>query len=194
MRRTAGMNLGFALLVASLWTFAPPLSAQTTQIAASAGVFDPGGDDFENTDTGPGADAVVRLVFDRFDLGLGGQWNANDVPFSDDDWTTLSVFLEPRYRFGDPDGRWTPFVGGRLAWITQSIDVEEGERTTDGWGGGLRLGVALELSPIVDLEISFPFYGVAFGDFEIDGEEFIDTDSSGSVYGLTVGVAVVPGN
>jgi len=167
---------------------APPLLAQTAGVGVSTGLFHPSGDDFAETEWGPGIDVVLRLAWDRLDLGIGGQWNHNGVPFSEDDWSTMSVYAESRYRWSAPERTVSPFVAGRFGRLTQSVLVTEGERTAAGWGGGLLVGLAIELQSRAALELGLPLYRVGFGDYEIDDRRFAGTESRGWLSGLVVGV------
>ena len=168
----------------------PSLRGQTPTVSISTGIFEPVGDDFAETHAGPGVDAVFRLAFGRVEVGVGGQWNANGVPFAEDDWSTRSYFLEGRYRWLRPGRTVNPFVAGRFGRTGQTVEVNAGKRTTAGWGGGVVLGIELDLQSRTWLQIGLPLYRVAFDDYEIDGRRFDGTESSGGLVGLVVGASL----
>ncbi len=86
---TMGAALGISL-------FAINAAAQQHHLSVGAGWYNPGGDDFQETESGPGLDIAVRFAAgERWYLAFGSQWNSNGVDFSDDDWTVLAIFVEP---------------------------------------------------------------------------------------------------
>lgn len=167
-------------------------AAQDVEAAASAGWYDPTGGDFENTDPGPGVDGAVRVrATDRFSVGGGVQWNSHAVPFSDDDWSVLAVFAEPRLLLLSRDRPVTPVVSARAGWMRQAVDRDDGsERTASGFGLGGFVGALFQVTDRVGLEAAVPAYYLSFGDFEVDGVEEADTESSGGVWGGRIGLVV----
>lgn len=167
-------------------------AAQDVEVAAAAGWYDPTGDDFENTDPGAGVDGVVRFrTTDRLSLGAGLQWNSHAVPFSDDDWSVLSVFAEPRLLLLDRSRSVNPFVSVRAGWMRQAVDLSDGsERTASGFGVGGFAGALLRITDRVGVEASVPAYYLSFGDYEVDGVEQAGTESSGGVWGARLGLVL----
>jgi Outer membrane protein beta-barrel domain len=181
-------RIGQALLMVGLLGSPIPTAAQAVALSLGTGWYDPGGDDFANTDGGIGIDAAVHLAFsERIRLGAGVQSNRHGVPFSSDDWSVWSVFLEPQLELTTGEGV-TPFVAVRAAWMRQAIDVTGGERTANGVGGGALVGVRFPVASRVGIAVSAPIYTLWFGDYSVDGTVNPDTASSGQTVGLRVSV------
>lgn len=181
-------QIGQVLLAVGLLGSPFLLTAQAVDLSLGLGWYNPGGDDFENTDSGIGIDGAVHMsVSERLRLGAGVQWNQNAVPFSSDDWSVWSVFVEPQLELNSSGGA-TPFVALRAAWMRQAVDVTAGERTANGFGGGALVGVRVPLAPSVSIAVAAPIYSVWFGDYSVDGTANPETDSSGQIVGLRVSV------
>jgi hypothetical protein len=180
-------RMGRILWIAALLVWPPEVAAQDLSVSIGSGWYNPGGDDFEKTDSGIGLDAVIqRKLSEQWRIGAGAQWNRHGVPFSEDDWTVWSLFVEPQLTL-ETDGRTAPLIGARAAWLRQAVDVSGGERTATGFGGGPFVGFRIALGEGSSLTLVAPLYGLWFGDYSIDGNERPDTDSSGRTFGLRVG-------
>lgn len=167
-----------------------PAAAQVT-VSAGGGWYLPGGEDFDDTEGGAGYHASVGLPLGDgpLELGVGGQWSTHEVGFSSDDYDVVAAYVEPRLWLG-PERVLHPYLAGRLAWVRQSIDVEGVGRHADGVGGLAELGVAVGLGPSVAVEGGLSVGVLSFGDFETDANRFEDSDSSGRVVGLRLGLRV----
>ena len=184
---TCFVLLGVAL---AFTFFAADASGQRHQVSFGAGWYDPGGDDFQETESGHGLDVVVRFAAgERLRLGVGVQWNSHDVGFTDDDWDVVGVFVEPSLDLTAP-GVAQPFVAGRIGWLRQSITAPSGDRSGTGVGVGGFVGLRLSLGGRLSLEGAVPIYYLSFGDVEIDGTERPDSDSSGRALGLRVALNI----
>ncbi len=180
---TMGTALGISLSAGAA-------AAQQHHVSLGAGWYNPGGDDFRETDSGPGLDIAVRFAAgERLYLALGGQWNSNGVDFSDDDWNVLAIFVEPSlvFGFGTPV---EPFIAGRVGWLRQSITAPSGRRTANGVGFGGFVGLRLPVVSRLAVEVAAPFYHVSFGDVEVDGVERPGSDSSGRVFGFRIALNI----
>jgi hypothetical protein len=187
--RTLPGVLGALLLVC----LAPgPLRAQEVSFSLGAGWYQPGGADFDETDGGVGYHASAAMALtERVEVGVGAQWSIHGVDFSDDDYDIVGVFVEPRAWFG-PEGTVRPYLAARLAWVRESIAVERVSRAADGIGGAGEVGLAVALTPTVQLEGGVSFALLSFGDFETDAGTLSGTESSGRAVGVRLGVRVRP--
>ncbi len=172
---------------------AAPVSSQDVQLSIAAGWYSPGGDDFKDTDPGPGFDAVALFsVAPRFRVGGGVQWNVHDVDFSTDNYNVISLFAEPRVELGGEAARLQPFLAGRLAWVRKTIDVTAGSRTANGIGVGAMAGLGYQVSSTLALEAAVTAYYLSFGDFKLEGQTLANSDSSGNALGLRVALVLSP--
>lgn len=180
---TMGAALGISI-------FAGNAAAQQHHFSVGAGWYNPGGDDFRETESGPGLDIAVRFAAgERLYLAFGGQWNSNGVEFADDDWNVLAIFVEPSVVFAT-GGVVAPFIAGRIGWLRQSITAPRGRRTGNGVGFGGFVGLRVPLTSRLSVEVAAPFYRVSFGDVEVDGVERPDSASSGRVFGIRVALNI----
>ena len=183
-------RLSLVAIVMVLGAFPAVSAGQELEWVFAGGVYNPAGEDFEDTASGPGIDVALRRTLgERLRIGAGVQWNQNGVQFTQDDWSTWAFFLESQIALSHGSSRILPFIAGRGAWITQSISTLRGERSATGWGGGGLVGVTISITSLVSLEIAVPLYHLAFGDHELDGVSVADTDSSGRLFGLRAGLA-----
>jgi len=170
----------------SISLFAGNASAQNHHLSVGGGWYNPGGDDFAETDSGPGLDVAVRFAAgERLYLAVGSQWNSNGVEFSDGDWNVLAIFVEPSLVVA-AGAAVEPFIAGRVGWLRQSITAPSGRRTGNGVGFGGFVGLRVPVAKRLSVELAAPFYGVSFGDVEVDGVERADSDSSGRVFGIRI--------
>ncbi len=185
--RAALLTMGGALGIS---LFAGNAAAQQHHLSVGAGWYNPGGDDFRETDSGPGLDIAVRFAAgERLYLALGSQWSSNGVEFSDDDWNVLAIFVEPSLVFAT-GGPVEPFIAGRVGWLRQSITAPSGRRTANGVGFGGFVGLRLPVVSRLAVEVAAPIYRVSFGDVEVDGVDRPDSDSSGRVFGIRVALNI----
>jgi len=177
-----------AALAAAVFLIAPAgLVGQSVALSLGSGWVAPGGEDFADTDAGPGLDLVVRRgMGGSFSLGLGGAWSMHAVDFTDDKYDIVGVFVEPRVLGGSEDSSLRPFLAGRLAWMRESIREGAQSRAATGVGGGLLAGVVVPLSEQVSLEGSAGGYLLSFGDFKADGVALDRSGGSGNAFALRV--------
>ncbi len=172
---------------------AAPASSQDVQLSIAAGWYNPGGDDFDDTDPGPGFDAVALFsVAPRFRVGGGVQWNVHDVDFSTDNYQVISLFAEPRLELAAPTNDLRPFLAGRVGWVRKTIDVTAGSRTANGIGVGGLAGLGYQVSSTLALEAAVTAYYLSFGDFELEGQTLANTDSTRNVLGLRLALVLSP--
>ncbi len=181
-----------AALAAAAFLLAPAvLVGQNVELSLASGWVAPGGDDFADTDAGPGFDLVLRRrMGDSFSLGLGGAWSMHAVDFTEDKYDIVGVFLEPRLLGGSEESSIRPFLAGRLAWMRESIREGTQSRAAVGVGGGLLVGVLVPLSDQVSLEGSAGGYLLSFGDFKADGVALDRSGGSGNALALRVAINI----
>lgn len=179
--------------ISVLAVVAVPASSQDLRLSISAGAYDPGGADFEDTAAGPGFDAVaLASLSPRFELGAGAQWNAHGVSFSTDNWDVISLFVEPRIRLGVEDANLRPFVAGRLGWMRKSLDVRGRNRSANGVGLGGLAGLGYQATPTIAFELAATAYYLSFGDLDEAGVTSSNSSSSGNALGLRLGLVLTP--
>lgn len=190
MRALRGAVVG--LLCGALWP-APATAQLSPQFAAvsGAGLYASlGGNDFETTDDGIGAEGSLWFrMGDSWLLGGGVQYTSHHEDSFDTNIGVLGIFAEPRYRFTTGGGKPTPFVAGRLAWLRQSGSVAGTGFNATGFllgGGG---GVAIGLGTRVDLEVEVLLGLVSFGDVTVGGSTMPDTDTNGTALAARLGIA-----
>ena len=179
--------------ISVLAAVAVPASSQDLRLSISAGAYNPGGADFEDTASGPGFDAVaLASLSPRFELGAGAQWNAHGVSFSTDDWDVISLFVEPRIRLGLEDANLQPFVAGRLGWMRKSLNVRGRDRSANGVGLGGLAGLGYQATPTIAFELAVTAYYLSFGDLDEEGVMRANSSSSGNTLGLRLGLVLTP--
>jgi hypothetical protein len=193
MRRRRTRTLVPALALASATLLAAvPVDAQAPIFSLGGGWYQPGGEDFDDTDGGAGVHGSVGFgLTETLELGLGAQWSRHAVEFSSDDYDVIAVYAEPRLQLGS-GGLLRPFVAGRLAWVRQGIAVEGVDRSADGFGGAAEVGASLGLGSSVALEGGVSLGLLSFGDFQTDRNTLEGTDSSGRALGFRLGLRVTP--
>jgi hypothetical protein len=181
-----------AVFAAAAFLSAPAVSmGQSVELSLGSGWVNPGGEDFADTDAGPGFDLIVRKgAGDSFSLGLGGTWSMHAVDFTDDKYDIVGVFIEPRVLGGSEESGVRPFLAGRLAWMRESIREGTQSRAAVGVGGGLLAGFVVPLSDQVSLEGSAGGYLLSFGDFKADGAALDRSGGSGNALALRVAINI----
>ena len=175
--------------IALLLGLAEESHAQRFEVAASGGFHVLSGEDFDGTDGGFGGELVGRYhVSNRFSLGVGGLWNRHRLDPADADYAVPSLFVEPRYAFGDDRQAMRPFAAARLGWVRQSLGLPGPDRVADGTGVGLTAGLLIPVSGAFGAEAALDAYQAWFGDFDLDGEVIPDSESSGRSLGLRLGI------
>lgn len=176
----------------------PWLEAQTRGppagfgLGGSAGFFTLSGDDFEGTDSGAGFNAFLRYTAPSgISFTAGVQFNSHDINQVENNLGVIGVVLDPRYYFrlpGTPS--LAPFLGLRAAWVRQSVEILGSDVAAKGWAFGGIGGLLFQLAPQFALETSVSFTGLWFGDFEVDGGNRPNTDTSGSALGIIAGIVI----
>lgn len=181
-----------AALAAAAFLIAPAvLVGQSVELTLGSGWVNPGGEDFADTDAGPGLDLVLRRGMGAsFSLGLGGTWSMHAVDFTDDKYDIVGVFVEPRVLAGSEESSVRPFLAGRLAWMRESIREGTKSRAAVGVGGGLLAGIMVPLSDRVSIEGSAGGYLLSFGDFKADGVALDRSGGSGNAWAVRVAVNI----
>jgi hypothetical protein len=181
--------------VLALLALASPRTAvgQDVEISLASGWVMPGGEDYKDTDGGLGTDAVVRFsVGERFTLGVGGHWSSHGVDFTDDPWSVVGIFAEPRFVAGTAESAVRPFIAGRLSWARQAITVGSEDRASNGFAGGVLAGLVMPLTDAVAVEAGVGAYLLSFGDLESDIRLIPDSESSGRALAFRLALNVTP--
>lgn len=187
-------RLATALLVIAMSAAVPvTLEAQDRGfgITGNAGVFIPGGDDFEELDSGFGAEGVLSWGWaSGLEVGAGFGWSTHDAEDEEVDLTRL--FGEFGWRFNSRPVNSVvvmPFVKARGGYARGSVDSDtEGDGLDfDGYGIGGAAGVEVWLSSV------FGLTGQASLDFvslEGDPDDTSAERSNGTLVGLVGGVKI----
>ena len=158
-----------------------------------------GGNDFEGTDGGLGAEARIMFpVGKSVSLGGGLQYSAHNSDFFDNSIKILGILAEGRYMFQTASGKATPYLAGRGGWAkasTSDVDID-GDGIVDindlsqsGMVFGAGGGVLVSMSPTASLDLGLVFHTVSFGDADADGTTITNSDVSGTGIQLRVGVS-----
>jgi opacity protein-like surface antigen len=183
---------GTFMTVALLAAAAVPAAAQSVpkfSLEPAAYYATVSGDDFEGVDAGMGFDVQGRVKFTALSLGLGWQRSSHGNDFVSENINASGLFVEPRYEFASA-GPIKPYIGARLARVTQSLESEGSELKSTGFSYGAGAGIIMPLAGTVKLNTSASYNKVSYGNAEVDGSEIQDTDLSGSSLVLRVGVSL----
>ena len=183
-----GTFMAVALLVAA----AVPAAAQSVpkfSLEPAAYYATVSGDDFEGIDAGMGFDIQGRIKFTALSLGLGWQRSSHGNDLVEENINASGFFVEPRYEFPSAASI-KPYIGARVARVTQSLESEGSELTASGFSYGAGVGIIMPLAGTVKLNTSANYNRVSYGNAEFDGDEIPDTELSGSSLVLRVGVSL----
>jgi Outer membrane protein beta-barrel domain len=183
---------GTFMTVALLAAAAVPAAAQSVpkfSLEPAAYYATVSGDDFEGVDAGMGFDVQGRVKFTALSLGLGWQRSSHGNDFVDENINSSGFFVEPRYEIPSAASI-KPYIGARLARVTQSLEAEGSELKSSGFAYGAGVGIIMPLAGTVKLNTSANYNRVSYGNAEVDGSEIQDTDLSGSSLVLRVGVSL----
>ncbi|HEX2203973.1 MAG TPA: outer membrane beta-barrel protein [Longimicrobium sp.] len=182
------------LLTAAALTLAAlpaPVAAQNLSAGVFGGYFDLSGDEFDDADAGFGFGGVLAVgVHPRFEIGAGVIRTTHSLEGGgdDDEITALVIHAEPRARFPLAGSPVVPFVGARVGWVKEDIDIGGVEAERDGLGFGAVGGVEVALGPTVAATLAASFTRVSLGDAEVGGTAIDGTDIEGNVIGLEAGL------
>lgn len=192
-------RIRLAVFAVGLLSAVPALANAQVSIGVGGHSLSFGGDDFQGTDAGFGAEARVMFpVGTSVSLGGGLQYSAHNSDFFDNSIKVLGILAEGRYMFRTPSGKTTPYVAGRGGWAqgsTNDVDID-GDGIPDinkvkqsgivfGAGGG----VLVTMSPTVALDLGLVFHSVSFGDADADGTTLTNSDVSGTGLQIRAGVS-----
>ena len=185
-----------ALLVITILVAVPvTLQAQDRGlgIAGNAGVFIPGGEDFDGLDAGFGAEGVLSWAWaSGFEVGAGFRSSTHDAedPAPEDDGVDLiGIFGEAGWRFNSRPVNSVvvmPFVKARGGYVRADIDsTDEPTDDLNGWSAGGQAGFEVWLTR------AFAVTGAASVDFlSLEEAEEGEGRSTGSLVGITGGVKI----
>ena len=187
-----------ALLVIALLA-AVPVTLQAQEkglgIAGNAGVFIPGGEDFEDLDSGFGAEGALSWAWaSGFELGAGFRWSTHEAEDEgaspeDDGVDLVGIFGEAGWRFNSRPVNSVvvmPFVKARGGYVRADIDsTDEESDDLNGWSVGGQAGLEVWLSRTLAIT------GAASVDFlSLEESEGEDGRPTGSLVGITDGVKI----
>lgn len=123
-----------------------------------------------------------------FQVGVGGSYAWMGFDRADGTLGMLSLFGFGTYKFLDTESSMIPYASMRLGWTRLSDDQPcgfprcgipiEGTRTRSGFDAGAVVGVDLQVSRKVSVDIGGSFDWLFIGDYQIDG---IRTDDDSQV-------------
>lgn len=148
------------------------------------------GSDFQGTNAGMGPEVQFRYhAASGFSIGGGVQYTSHDVDGISENYGITGFFVEPRYAFQAQSSSIQPYLGARLAFLNQKLEVTGfGKFTGSGTALGASGGLLVRLSSAAQLDIGVTWATVSFGDAELDGTTIPDSDASGSALALRAGV------
>ncbi len=180
--RPAGLLL---FLLIGLAGAARPAAAQGVGIAAGAGIYGLGGDDYSDVDRSFGLDGrVFYQSAAGLQLGVGYFTTTLSLPDSGDVSRT-TFFMEPRWAFLLGDSPLVPYIGVRGSYTRED---RPGDFEANGFGGGGVVGLYLRMGESSALDLS----GTATR-FQLDRITGTDAPAaldrlSGTIYGVRLGI------
>ncbi len=194
LRRLVGLVAVFTLMPAVVTAqSAQRFSAQGSLLRVS-----PSGDAYSGLGAGMGFEAQLRYTPSAFSIGAGYQSSSHTLEFDDgstDDVTLAGPFLEPRYVLAVGSESYAPYLAGRLALLTQSLEFEGVEASASGTQINIGGGVLVRLASRVNLDLGFTYGAIDFDDVEVvyQGVTYIVEGSSGSGKNLVMRVGATVG-
>ena len=174
------------LAVAAFLMWATPASAQV-ELGLNGGLGQYTGDDFEGAEVGFGAGAHLLFGEDDVRFGFGGAYGQYGFEDTEEKTTAIDVFGLFRYMFPGESARF--FLGGQAGFHRLSADIFDVSISSNGFAAGPVAGVHIPLSSL-SIELSGDLRYVKLGDISGEGETIEDSDSSGMIWGVKVGIAV----
>lgn len=187
-QRFATAFLAVGLLVAA------PVALQAQNegfgLEGSAGVFIPGGDDFEDLDSGFGFEGIASWAWaSGLEIGAGFGRSSHDFTEDSEDFSldVTRIFGEVVYRFNSVPTNSVvvmPYIGARGGYTRVSADIDDAESLNGSAFGGVA-GFEIWLSE------GFAIIGKGTLDF-VTLEAFEDEEegSSGTLIGILGGLKV----
>lgn len=173
-------------------------SAQRWSAQGSILMVSPSGDAYEGLGSGVGFELQARYTPSAFSLGAGYQRSSHDLDF--DDGTSESValsgpFIEPRYVIDVGSMSYAPYVAGRLAFLTQSLEISGISASASGTQVNFGGGVLVRLSPRVNLDLGATYGVINFDDVVVEsgGQSYTFDGTSGSGQNLVLRAGVTVG-
>jgi hypothetical protein len=166
-----------------------PVSAQL-ELAASGGIGNFSGDDFEGSEVGPTFGGELRFsVGPLAQLGLGFDYSSYGIEDTDENVDEIDVFLIARRYTDAPAMRF--FYGGKAGYSRQSADSEfvTGTVSANGFAIGPTVGVQAPLGAIA-FEAGVDVLYQSYGDFSVEGTEVEGSSASGFRWVTRLGLAV----
>lgn len=189
------------LLVLAALIIVPALHGQSAQRWSAQGSLlsvAPSGDAYEGLSSGFGFELQGRYTPSAFSLGAGYQRSSHDLDFDDGTSETVAlggVFLEPRYVLDVGSGSYAPYLSARIAFLSQSVEIEGIEASASGTQLNAGGGVLVRLTPRMNLDLGLTYGAIDFDDVELvfEGETFVIDGTSGSGRNLVLRVGVTVG-
>ncbi len=173
-------------------------SAQRWSAQGSVLYVAPSGDAYEGLSAGPGFELQVRYTPSAFSLGAGYQRSSHDLDLGDGSSETVTLagpFIEPRYVIDVGSMSYAPYVSGRLAFLTQDVEVQGVTASASGTQVNAGGGVLVRLSPRVNLDLGATYGAINFDDvvLEYQGQTYTIDGTSGSGRNLVLRAGVTVG-
>lgn len=174
---------------AALLTLTPAASAQLAA-GGKLGWVTLQGDGFEGADNGIGLEGFIRYQRPT-GLGIEGGVHFASHDVHDESVDVVIVFVEPRLTFPLRVVPVRPFVGARASWVRLETVEPDGDATASGFGFGGVGGVAYSLAPPIALEAALWYSTLSLGDLEANGASLPNSDRSGGMLAVRVGLTVL---
>jgi hypothetical protein len=197
------MNRGLALVglvAASLTAVSATATAQNVAppgfgVGIDAGVItlSPEADQRE---WGGAVEGAVRYTWaSGFQVLAGGTYGFAGVKDISENRTLWGLFADGRLLLSMGAQSVVPWVGGRVGYVSQSLNVEElpnnqgrGEFRGTGWSASGLVGMLARLSDQLAFEAYLAFGVAPFGDVELNGEKLPDTSNTDFTASLKIGL------
>ena len=196
MSRSA--TLAATLLGTLLLSANSPAAAQSAQrwsLQGSALHVMLSGEAYEGLGSGLGFEGQVRFTPSLISVGIGYQRSVHEGEWLDgtmQDVVLAGIFVEPRYVIDIGRDNLAPYLAGRLALLSQSLDFQGITADASGTQVNLGGGLMFRLSPRMNLDVGVTYGAIGFGDVDVEfeGEQVTvpDSDSDGKNFVLRLGL------
>ena len=151
-------------------------------------------DDDSEAGGGGGLEIQGRYTRDRLSLAVGVERTVHDIEGVEDDLRHRVFYVEPRVTFpqllAGSSQKALPYASARLGRSKYSFESNaEQDVEAGGWSYGLGGGVLFEMSPTTQLDLGLTWSHAGFGDAEVDGADWENSDFGANIVALRVGVS-----
>lgn len=169
---------------------AVPLQAQSLGISAGYGSLS--GDDFDGIESGFTIGGELLFEVSQ-DVLLGGAFDYSSYGIEDTEEDLSQYDLQGVLRYLFPGDETRFFVGGRLGYTRQSIEILTESAAANGFSIGPSVGVTIPTGG-VNVDVSVDGLYETLGDFSSDGDSIDGSDSSGFRFLGRAGISIPLGD